>query len=89
MIASLQCLVANSFVRSNPSLSRTALNDVSTSPGWENLLKINGSNSGNLDEANNTGAVANPSFKSAAAGFPSWLDDALKSTQRKKYWSTE
>ena len=85
----MQCLVANSFVLSNPSLSRTALNDVSTSPGWENLLKINGSNSGNLDDANNTGAVANPSFKSAAAGFPSWLDDALKSIRRQNHWITD
>ena len=71
--------MAKYLVRSSPSLSKTALKAASTSPGCENLLAIIGSNSGNLDEANKTGAVAKPSFKSAAAGFPNWLDDALKS----------
>ena len=69
-IASLQCCVARSLVLSNPSLSKTALKAASTSPGWENLLAIIGSNSGNLVEANKTGAVASPSFRSAAAGLP-------------------
>ena len=81
MIASLQCLIAKYFVLSKPSLSKTALNAASTSPGCENLLAIIGSNSGNLVDANKTGAVAKPSFKSAAAGFPNWLDDALKSIE--------
>ena len=51
----------------------------STSPGLLNLLAIISSNSGNLVVANKTGAVARPSFKSAAAGLPNCSELASKS----------
>ena len=85
LMASLQCFVASSFVLSRPSLSNTAVNAASTSPGFENLRAIMGSSWGNFTDANSTGAVARPSFKSAAAGLPSWLDDALKSIEKFPY----
>ena len=85
LTASLQCFVASSFVLSRPSLSNTAVNAASTSPGFENLRAIMGSSWGNFTDANSTGAVARPSFKSAAAGLPNWLDDALKSIENEMW----
>lgn len=50
--------------------SNTVLYAFSTSPGCEKRLSIISFNSGYLSLANRTGAVAKPSFKSAAAGLP-------------------
>ena len=66
-----QCDLASIFVLSRPSLLRTASKAAWTSPGLEKRLVIMASSSGNLALANNTGAVASPSSRSAAAGLPS------------------
>lgn len=49
----------------------------STSPGCENFLSIIGPNSGCSSQANRTGAVANPSSKSAPAGLPKSAADTV------------
>ena len=66
-----QCDLARLLVLSRPSLLRTASKAAWTSPGLENLRAIIASSSGNFEQANRTGAVARPSSRSAAAGFPS------------------
>ena len=66
-----QWVRAKARVLSRPSLLRTASKAAWTSPGLENLLAIMASSSGNFALANKTGAVARPSSRSAAAGFPS------------------
>lgn len=66
-----QWFLARLRVLSSPSELRTASKAAWTSPGFENLLAIMSSSSGNWAQANKTGAVARPSSRSAAAGFPS------------------
>ncbi len=66
-----QCDLASILVLSRPSLLRTASKADWTSPGFEKRLAIMASSSGYFAQANNTGAVASPSSRSAAAGFPS------------------
>lgn len=39
-----------------------------------------------FSQANKTGAVARPSFRSAAAGFPSFSDDDTKSSKSSTNW---
>ena len=63
-------LLASSLVCLSPSDWQTRLNAVSASPGWLNLLRISLFSSLNCSLANRTGAVARPSFRSAAEGFP-------------------
>ena len=72
-------LTYNFFVFNFKQYVLTNSKAFSTSPGLLNLLAIISSNSGNLVVANKTGAVARPSFKSAAAGLPNCSELASKS----------
>jgi len=58
------------LVLESPWLLATASKAVSTSPGSTNLLAISTFKCGCSEVANNTGAVARPKRRSAAAGLP-------------------
>ena len=56
-------------------------------PSYLNLLAIISFNSGNSFVAKRTGAVASPSSRSAAAGFPSCSDEETKSRRSSTSWN--